>query len=81
MYKVMIVDDENLEVQSIKFIIKKNYPQIQVVGEAGYGEQAVKIAIREEPDIILMDIRMPGMNGLEATKVIKRLCRTSLLCF
>lgn len=71
MYKALIVDDENIELQAIRYIIERDCPQIAVLGEAAHGEMAVKIAAAQNPDIILMDIRMPGMNGIEATRVIK----------
>lgn len=46
-------------------------PAIEVVGEAGNGEQALELVSQLEPDVVLIDIRMPGMNGIEATQRIK----------
>ena len=46
------------------------FPNIQIVGEANSGEKAIEIIEKVKPDVILMDVKMPGMGGLEATKHI-----------
>jgi DNA-binding NarL/FixJ family response regulator len=46
------------------------YPDIEIVGQAADGEAAVRMAKKLKPDVILMDISMPGMNGIEATRII-----------
>ncbi|WP_378954839.1 response regulator [Pelosinus sp. sgz500959] len=73
MYKLLIAEDEQLERQALRFIIEKNITNIQVVGETGDGVSAIHISESEKPDIVLMDIRMPGINGLEAAKAIRDL--------
>ena len=73
MYTLLIADDEQLERQALRFIIEKNVADIQVVGETGDGASAISIAESEKPDIVLMDIRMPGISGLEAAKSIRNL--------
>lgn len=71
MIKVFIVDDQNLIRTGIKKLLS-DIPGIKVIGEAADGENAIKMLKDHEPDIILMDIKMPGMGGLEATKKILR---------
>lgn len=73
MYTILIVDDEQLERQALRFIVETKCEQIRVVGEAGDGANAIRLAAQTKPDIVLMDIRMPEMNGLEAAKGIRAL--------
>lgn len=70
MYSVLIVDDEKLERTALRLIIEKTMPAFQVIGEARNGNEAVDLAIGLRPDIILMDIKMPGRSGLEAAEEI-----------
>ncbi|MDN5324171.1 MAG: two-component system, response regulator YesN [Clostridia bacterium] len=71
MYKLLIVDDEELERLSLKKNIYKLKSLINWVFEARNGEEAVELAEKVRPDIIIMDIKMPGKSGLEASKEIK----------
>lgn len=67
--RILIVDDHALVRSGIASLLTAN--DIDVVGEAGNGLEAVEKARLLKPDIILMDIKMPGCNGLEATRLIK----------
>lgn len=71
MYRVLIVDDEPIAVESVVFMIKKNFNDIDIVGTSRSGKDAIEKAYNLHPDIIVMDINMPGINGLEAMKQIR----------
>ncbi|MEL0036183.1 MAG: UvrY/SirA/GacA family response regulator transcription factor [Gammaproteobacteria bacterium] len=71
MIKVMIVDDHDLVRVGIKRLLR-DVKDIEVVAEADDGEHAVQLARTVEPDVLLMDINMPGMGGIEACKRIDR---------
>jgi DNA-binding NarL/FixJ family response regulator len=67
--RVAVVDDQAL-VRSGFTVLLRSAPDIEVVGEASDGREAIELVERERPDVVLMDIRMPEMNGLEATRQI-----------
>ncbi len=69
MIRILVVDDSPL-VQAIFTKIFENEPDFELVGVAGDGEEGVAMALDLKPDLITMDIRMPNMNGFEATKII-----------
>jgi DNA-binding NarL/FixJ family response regulator len=67
--RVLIADDQALLRGSLRVLIETE-PDLVVVGEAGTGTEAVDLVRAESPDVVLMDVRMPGMDGIEATRCI-----------
>ncbi|MDY5367605.1 response regulator transcription factor [Bifidobacterium sp.] len=67
--RVVIADDQELVRAGFAMVIGSQ-PDMEVVGQAGDGDQAVTLARRLHPDVVLMDVRMPGMDGIEATRQI-----------
>lgn len=70
--RMILVDDHNMVRMGLKAYLS-TLPDIQVVGEAGTGEEAVRLAAELSPDVVLMDLLMPGMDGVEATRQIKQI--------
>ncbi|MGE5583407.1 MAG: response regulator [Bacillota bacterium] len=68
--KVLLVDDQRLFVESLRVVLEKTASDIAVVGVASDGHMAVESASTLHPDVILMDVRMPELNGVEATRII-----------
>jgi Response regulator containing CheY-like receiver domain and AraC-type DNA-binding domain len=73
MYSLMVFDDEQIVIESVKHIVENELKNIQVTHTARSGREAIEKARIARPDIILTDIRMPGISGLEAVKEIKKL--------
>ncbi len=69
--RVILVDDHNMVRLGLKAYFS-TLTDIQVVGEAGTGEEAVRLAADLAPDVVLMDLVMPGMDGVEATRQVKK---------
>jgi len=73
MNRVLVVDDHTVIRRGIQGILRA-WPEWEISGEACSGEEAVELTKKLQPDIVLMDISMPGMGGLEATKLIRIAC-------
>ncbi|MFC4321467.1 response regulator [Litchfieldia salsa] len=69
--RLIIVDDEELERKGLSKMIQREMPEITILGEARNGRTAVELAEKLHPDVMLMDIKMPGMDGVEAVKMIR----------
>jgi two-component system invasion response regulator UvrY len=79
MIKVFLVDDHELVRTGIRHILQRA-PDIDVVGEAASGAEALALAAELQPDVVLMDLRMPGMGGIEATRqLLKQLPRVRVI--
>jgi DNA-binding NarL/FixJ family response regulator len=68
---VLIVDDHEVVREGLRLSLSRA-PHIRVIGEAGDGESAIGLVERRKPDVVIMDVRMPGMDGLAATKEIMK---------
>jgi DNA-binding NarL/FixJ family response regulator len=77
----LIVDDHEVVREGLRLSLSRA-PHIRVIGEAADGEAAVELAERRKPNVVIMDVRMPGMDGLEATKLLtQRVPESAVLIF
>jgi len=78
---VMIVDDHEVVREGLRLSLSRA-PHVRVVGEASDGESAIDLAERRKPNVVIMDVRMPGLDGLDATKqLLEREPKTGVLIF
>ena len=78
--RAMVVDDELYNREDLKHLLK-GYPQMEVVGEAGTGEETVMKVIQLKPDVVFLDIEMPKMNGMETARSMRELKSPPLIVF
>lgn len=71
-YRILLADDHTLVRQGVRRILE-SHPNLQIVAEAGSGSEAVELARLHLPDLVLLDVGMKGLNGLEALAQIRRL--------
>lgn len=78
--RVLLADDHELFLQGLRALLEKE-PGLEVIGEAGDGRAAVRLARERAPDVVLMDVAMPAMNGVEATRrILAERPATKVLC-
>ena len=70
---IVVVDDEPLEREAIKYILEQERPQLKMVGGAGSGRAGVELVKEFKPDIVFMDIKMPGLGGIEAIHAVREM--------
>jgi two-component system response regulator LytT len=78
--KAVIVDDERYSREELKHLLNE-FPFVEVIGEAESGESALITCMQQQPDVVLLDIEMPKMNGLEVAKNLKELKHTPFIVF
>jgi DNA-binding NarL/FixJ family response regulator len=78
--RVVLVEDNDIFRETLELLLALR-SEVQVVGSAASGDAAVELCARLEPDVVLVDYRMPGMNGAETTRAVLRAApRTSVIC-
>ena len=70
--RLMLVDDQQLFREGVKSLLK-DHSEVEVVAEAADGNTALDLASQEAPDVILLDLKMPGMDGMECCRRLKEL--------
>lgn len=69
--RVLIADDQTLFVQSLRYVIESRADDIVIVDIATNGREAVELSMKQQPDVVLMDVRMPVMDGVQATAMLR----------
>jgi DNA-binding NarL/FixJ family response regulator len=69
--KVLLADDQKLLAESLRMVLETRAGDIAVVGVAANGKEALQLVKTEQPDVVLMDVRMPVLDGVESTRVLK----------
>lgn len=80
MLKIVLIDDESIVLRGISALLKKQ-AEYELIGTADNGIDGLKTVLETKPDIVMTDIRMPGMSGLEMIKKSKKNCLTRCILF
>ena len=81
MIKIAVIDDQNTVINIFKLFFE-HISDILLIGSANNGQDAIKIVDEHQPDVILIDIEMPIMNGIEATRIItEKFSKTKVILF
>jgi len=78
--KALVVDDERYAREELTYLLK-DYPFIEIIGEAETGESAIMKTLQLQPDVVFLDVEMPKMNGMEVAKSLKELKKVPLIIF
>lgn len=69
--KIAIADDHEIFREGFKLLVKKQ-PELELVGEAENGKELLEVALQQQPDVVIIDIKMPVMDGIEACKILHK---------
>ena len=72
MYKILIVEDEELERTSIKIFLEENLPDAEIVGEAKSGYEAIDLIGKNDINLMLVDVNIPGVDGMEVIRFARK---------
>ena len=72
LFKTVIIDDERLAREELKSILSE-YPEIEIIAEAKNGDEGIEIIERMKPDLVFLDVNMPGMTGFEMLKKLEEI--------
>jgi two-component system response regulator AlgR len=79
--RVLIVDDEAPARERLRSLVEEIGAELEIAGEAANGEQALKLSVDLSPDVVLLDVRMPGMDGIEAARQLNSLVEPPAVIF
>ena len=71
--RAVLADDERLMREQLRARLSEAWPELQIVAEAKHGAEAVELVEQHRPDVVFLDIRMPGMTGVEAARQISQM--------